>query len=79
MRDGRPTGLPKGPFGTCYSEIRILINQVEQMMDTSVMTPKQLKRLDKAVFMMKIGAKMMKKAIRAPKQTNVVPIRAANS
>ena len=81
MRDGRPTGLPKGPFSQQYIDLRATINNIEHTSDLifGELTEKQIKRLDKAIILMKVGAKLMKKAIKEPKKTNVVPIRATNT
>ncbi len=52
------------PLLPVYNEMRDQCSALEELIDTGNFTEKELKRLDKAVTVMKVGFKMLKKVIK---------------
>ena len=66
---GGPVPYPYSEFEEAYVRLRQACIDIEELMEEheggGVLTEKELKRLDKGVTVMKVGFKLIKKAIKA--------------
>lgn len=60
----RPSDYPYRPYGMVYTDLRADVEVLEGLIDGSDLDEKTLKRLDKAVTTIKVGLKVMKRALK---------------